>query len=82
MAFLQGLMDRERPQARGGMAVHIPTIAVPYEACRIGGSLPATATSARPSRPPPRLRHKRNDASDLQNLQCVPSERGSRAHRP
>ena len=35
-----GLMDRERPQARVGMDVHIPTLAVPYEACRIGGALP------------------------------------------
>ncbi len=45
----KGLMDRERPRAGGGMAVHIPTIAVPYEACRTGGSLPATARRTGPA---------------------------------
>ena len=41
----------KRPQGGGGIAVHIPTVAVPYEACRIGGSL-------RP-RPPVPVRHSR-----------------------
>ena len=45
-------MVRERPQARGGMAVHIPTAAVACEACRTRGSLPSTAQApARHGRP-------------------------------
>ncbi len=64
------------------MGVHIPTVAVPYEACRTGGSLPSTAASARASRPPRRLRHKRKYASNLRHRRCVPSGRGSRAQRP
>ncbi len=39
MLSRKGLMDRERPRAGGGMAAHIPTVAVPYQAPRRDGSL-------------------------------------------
>ena len=64
------------------MAAHIPTVAVPYEACRIGGSLPSTANergSASALRWP---WHKRKDASNLRNRQDARPERRFRAQRP
>lgn len=64
------------------MAVHIPTVSVPCEACRTHGSLPSTAASARASRPPRCTRRKRNEVRNLRNRRRVTSERDYRAQRP
>ena len=53
LAFPHGIGGPGATPGEVGMEVHIPTLAVPYEACRIGGS----------SRPRPRSadRHRRSD---------------------
>ena len=60
-----GLLDRERPPGRVGRACPSQPSPMPALGIETGGSLPSTAANARASRPFGRLRHKRNDASNL-----------------
>ena len=51
-AFPQGIAGPGATPREGGMAVHIPTVTVPYEACRIGGySRQRPSAPARHGRP-------------------------------
>ena len=77
-----GLLVRERPHGRVGW----PCTSQPSP-CRVRhaehmGRSRQRAHAPDRHRPPRRLRHKRNEASNLRLRQRVTSERGSRAQRP
>ena len=77
-----GLMDGSDPQRRGRWGCTSPSSPMPIEACRDGGSLPATAKRHGSATPPRWPWHNRKRASDMRNRRRAHHRRDFVSGRP